>query len=169
MPRPLRALLARWRRWRACRRPNAPFWRRKTLQEMTAREWEALCDGCGQCCLRKLNHPFVPFRTRHTRVACNLLDPDTCRCRAYENRFSRESDCVRITPAVVREFPGWLPETCAYLRVDQGRDLPDWHPLKTGDPTSVHAAGVSIRGRTVAESEAGRLADHVVRKKDLTS
>jgi uncharacterized cysteine cluster protein YcgN (CxxCxxCC family) len=131
---------------------NDPFWRTKTLGEMTLAEWESLCDGCGRCCLVKLEeespdgtaqeNPSIYF----TDVGCRLLDGDTCRCKDYPNRQRLVPDCVRLTPEVVGEI-GWLPPTCAYRLLDEGRDLYWWHPLVSGDPQTVHQAGISIRGR----------------------
>jgi uncharacterized cysteine cluster protein YcgN (CxxCxxCC family) len=131
---------------------NDPFWRTKTLGEMTLAEWESLCDGCGRCCLVKLEedppdgtereNPSIYF----TDVGCRLLDGDTCRCKDYPNRQGLVPDCVRLTPEVVGEI-GWLPPTCAYRLLDEGRDLYWWHPLVSGDPETVHQAGISIRGR----------------------
>jgi uncharacterized cysteine cluster protein YcgN (CxxCxxCC family) len=126
---------------------DEPFWRRKTLREMTDAEWESLCDGCGRCCLVKLEEEETE-KIYFTDVGCQLLDCDTCRCSDYPNRQARVSDCVRLTPDVVEEI-GWLPPTCAYRLLAEGKDLPWWHPLVSGDPATVHAAGISIRGRVV--------------------
>lgn len=140
---------------------EAPFWRRKRLEQMTRAEWESLCDGCARCCLHKLRDEETG-RVHHTDVACRLLDLDACRCSDYANRRARVPDCVRLTPARLARID-WLPPSCAYRLVQEGKDLPEWHPLVSGDPESVHRAGASVRGRAVAESEAGRLEDHVVR------
>lgn len=134
-----------------------PFWRRKTLAEMTEAEWESLCDGCGRCCLVKLEEEVAPERAADasvyfTDLGCRLLDTDGCRCRDYANRSSLVSDCVRLTPGVVAEI-GWLPPTCAYRRLDEGRDLAWWHPLVSGDPETVHAAGISVRGRVLLSED----------------
>jgi uncharacterized cysteine cluster protein YcgN (CxxCxxCC family) len=129
---------------------DAPFWKRKTLEQMSAREWESLCDGCGRCCLNKLEDADTG-QTHFTNVACRLLDGETCRCRDYANRQKKVPDCVRLTPRSVRRIV-WLPPTCAYRLVADGRDLYWWHPLVSGDPDTVHTAGVSVRGR-VGESE----------------
>ena len=126
---------------------EVPFWKRKRLAEMTAAEWESLCDGCGRCCLVKLEEEETA-RVYFTNVGCRLLDAGTCRCRDYDNRGAVE-DCVRLTPAVVDDI-GWLPPTCAYRLVGEGKDLYWWHPLISGDPETVHAAGVSVRGRVSA-------------------
>ncbi len=129
---------------------SEPFWRRKRLSEMTAAEWEALCDGCGRCCLNKLED-WDTGEIHWTNVACRLLDEETCRCRDYANRFEHVADCLKLDPESVRR-PDWLPPTCAYRLVAEGRDLYWWHPLVSGDPETVHLAGVSVRGRTVPET-----------------
>jgi hypothetical protein len=141
---------------------DTPFWRRKALAEMTAAEWESLCDGCARCCLNKLEEEGKPERTYFTDVACRLLDTQSCRCTDYAGRLKKVKDCVRLTPRNVQNL-NWLPPTCAYRLVAAGRDLYWWHPLVSGDPETVHAAGVSVRGRIVAEEAAGELEDHVVR------
>ena len=142
---------------------HPPFWRSKSLAEMTDSEWESLCDGCGRCCLNKLEEEDTG-RIYFTDVACKLLDDGTCRCRDYANRADAVPDCVQLTPANVGEI-AWLPPTCAYRLVAQGRDLYWWHPLVSGDPDTVHAAGVSVRGR-VSASEADvpddKLEDYLV-------
>jgi uncharacterized cysteine cluster protein YcgN (CxxCxxCC family) len=127
---------------------ETPFWKRKTLEEMTPAEWESLCDGCGRCCLNKLVEEGSD-RTLYTDVACKLLDHDTCRCKDYENRLETVEDCVLLTPESLREIT-WLPPSCAYVLLAKGRDLYWWHPLVSGDPGTVHAAGVSVRGRVGA-------------------
>lgn len=148
---------------------DAPFWRAKTLAEMTDVEWESLCDGCGRCCLVKLEEdlddsagagsaskqgrPAEPNPNIYfTNVGCRLLDSQSCRCRDYANRTTHVSDCVQLTARVVGEI-GWLPPSCAYRLVAEGRDLHWWHPLVSGDPESVHAAGVSVRGRVSATED----------------
>jgi len=129
---------------------DVPFWRRKTLAELTLAEWESLCDGCGRCCLNKLED-LDTGRVYYTDVGCRLLDATTCRCKDYENRSEQIDDCVRLSPDNVADLK-WLPPTCGYRLVAQGRDLYWWHPLVSGDPNTVHAAGISVRGR-VAISE----------------
>ena len=129
---------------------DRPFWQRKRLADMSNAEWESLCDGCGRCCLVKLedeDSDDIYF----TNVGCRLLDGDTCRCRDYTHRTRKVDDCVRLTPKVVGEI-GWLPPTCAYRLLDEGKDLYWWHPLVSGDPDTVHQAGISVRGR-VTDSE----------------
>jgi uncharacterized protein len=125
-----------------------PFWKRKSLDEMTNLEWESLCDGCGKCCLNKLEEE-VTDRTYYTNVGCRLLDGETCRCRDYANRQEQVDDCVRLTPKNLKTIT-WLPPSCAYVLLAEGKDLYWWHPLVSGDPETVHAAGVSVRGRVYA-------------------
>ena len=139
---------------------TAPFWEQKTLAEMTRAEWESLCDGCGRCCLHKLQDEKTG-EIGWTNVACRLLDGATCRCRKYETRRRTIPDCVQLTPASLDEID-WLPPSCAYRRLKEGKGLCAWHPLVSGDPDSVHRAGVSVRGRTVSEREAGFLEHHLV-------
>ncbi len=127
-----------------------PFWKRKTLHEMTSEEWESLCDGCGKCCLNKLED-WDTGEIYWTNIGCELLDCDTCRCKDYENRFEKVPDCIQLTPEKI-ETIRWLPPTCAYRLVKEGKDLFDWHPLVSGDPQSVHKAGISIQGRAVEDN-----------------
>ena len=142
---------------------DLPFWRRKAMREMTQAEWESLCDGCGRCCLNKLQEEGSD-RTFYTNVGCRLLDPDTCRCTDYKHRAEKVSDCVQLTPRNINRI-SWLPPTCGYRLVADGKDLYWWHPLVSGDPETVHQAGVSVRGK-VADSEANvpdkDLEDHIV-------
>jgi uncharacterized protein len=127
---------------------DVPFWRRKTLEEMTDSEWESLCDGCGKCCLNKLEEEGTD-RTFYTDVGCRLLDGQTCRCRDYAHRLDKVEDCVRLTPESLKTIT-WLPPSCAYVLLSEGKDLYWWHPLVCGDPETVHSAGVSVRGRVRA-------------------
>jgi uncharacterized cysteine cluster protein YcgN (CxxCxxCC family) len=138
----------------------APFWKTKTLEQMTPDEWESLCDGCGRCCLHKLRDTETEALS-YTNVACHLLDLKQCQCRDYTHRTKRVPDCVNLTPATVREVD-WLPPSCAYRRVAEGKGLSWWHPLVSGDPRTVHQAGVSVRGRALNERQAGRLEHHIV-------
>ncbi|HYS49724.1 MAG TPA: YcgN family cysteine cluster protein [Xanthobacteraceae bacterium] len=130
---------------------NAPFWQRKRLAEMSDAEWESLCDGCGRCCLVKLEDEDTED-IYFTNVGCRLLDAGTCRCRDYAHRTEKVDDCVRLTPKVVGKI-GWLPPTCAYRLLDEGKDLYWWHPLVSGDPDTVHQAGISVRGRVSASED----------------
>jgi len=127
---------------------DVPFWQRKALEEMTDSEWESLCDGCGKCCLNKLEEEGTD-RTFYTDVGCRLLDGQTCRCRDYAHRLDEVEDCVRLTPESLKTIT-WLPPSCAYVLLSEGKDLYWWHPLVSGDPETVHSAGVSVRGRVRA-------------------
>ena len=140
-------------------KPRAPFWQTKTLAEMSRAEWESLCDGCGKCCLHKVRRKNGSVAI--TNVACRLLDLKSCRCGNYPQRKRLVSDCVVLEPDTVGTLD-WLPSTCAYRLVSDGRDLPEWHPLKTGSADSVHRAGISVRGRAVSERDAGEIAKHIV-------
>ncbi|MDD7909154.1 MULTISPECIES: YcgN family cysteine cluster protein [Pseudovibrio] len=141
---------------------DEPFWRSKTLEQMTPEEWESLCDGCGRCCLNKLED-WDTGDIYWTNVACTLLDGHTCRCIKYERRFETVPDCVQLDPETVRNLK-WLPPTCAYRLVRDGHDLYWWHPLVSKDPETVHAAGISVRGKTVSEDgmEPEDYEDHLV-------
>lgn len=139
-----------------------PFWRSKSLDEMTPEEWESLCDGCGRCCLNKLEDADTG-EIAWTDVACRLLDGEACRCRNYEERARHVPDCIALTPTTVRDL-AWLPATCGYRLVEEGRDLYWWHPLVSGDAGTVHQAGISVRGRTVSEDgmPVAQLEDRIV-------
>lgn len=137
-----------------------PFWKTKTLAEMSDAEWESLCDGCGRCCLHKLRDEDTDALS-FTNVACRLLDLHSCACRDYPGRQRRVPDCVRLTPQSVAEID-WLPPSCAYRRIAEGRGLAWWHPLVSGDPATVHEAGISVRGRAIDERRAGPLEHHIV-------
>ena len=144
---------------------TSPFWRTKRLAEMTGAEWESLCDGCGKCCLHKLED-IDTGEIAYTNVACRLLDLGSCRCGDYRNRKRLVADCIVLSPDKVADL-SWLPESCAYRLIWQGEDLAWWHPLVSGDPETVHQAGISVRGRAVNERKAGDLANHVVDWDDL--
>lgn len=135
------------------------FWEEIALTEMDATQWESLCDGCGKCCLHKLEDEdtgevFV------CNVACRLLNLDTCQCQDYENRKQLVPDCTVLTPQRIEEFH-WLPETCAYRLLAEGKSLFDWHPLISGDPATVRSAGISVCGRVMSELEADDLQQHI--------
>jgi len=138
------------------------FWEQKPLDRMTRAEWESLCDGCGKCCVHKLEDEETG-EIHATNVACRLLNRRTAMCSDYRNRQSYVPECVRLTPAKLRDID-WLPSTCAYRLIDEGRPLADWHPLISGDPESVHRAGISVRGWTVSEDDAGDLENHIVER-----
>lgn len=127
------------------------FWEHKTLDELTSEEWESLCDGCGRCCLKKLEDP-ESGAVAYTDVACRLLDRNRCRCRRYSERRTFVPDCLTLD-ANERSTFDWLPTTCAYRKLAAGEALEWWHPLVSGDPDTVHRAGISVRGRTFAERD----------------
>ena len=127
------------------------FWKTKTLEEMSASEWESLCDGCARCCLEKLEDEDTG-KIYFTHISCTLLDAGLCACKDYPNRSAKVSDCVRLSPENVRTL-NWLPPSCGYKLVAEGRDLYWWHPLISGDPDTVHSAGISVRGKTVREQD----------------
>ncbi|WP_309085215.1 YcgN family cysteine cluster protein [Chelativorans sp.] len=127
------------------------FWKTKPLEAMSEAEWESLCDGCGKCCLAKLEDEDTG-QIHWTSVACRLFDAACCRCTDYPGRLARVPDCVRLTPQNVRELT-WLPSTCAYRLIAEGKDLAWWHPLVSGRPETVHEAGISMRGRISAHED----------------
>jgi hypothetical protein len=128
---------------------NDQYWKRKSLAEMTSAEWDSLCDGCALCCMHKVEDEDSG-EIFYTDVACHLLDLDTCRCGDYANRAKRVSECLVLSVDKPEQF-NWLPATCAYRRLANGLDLPQWHPLITGCPESVHEAGISMLGKAVSE------------------
>ena len=126
------------------------FWETKSLAEMSAVEWESLCDGCGLCCLIRFEDEETG-EVFATRAHCKLFDGALCRCSDYPNRKKYVPDCIKLTPHNIEALE-WMPKSCAYRRLHEGRGLPAWHPLVTGDPESVHEAGVSIRNQTISEA-----------------
>ena len=128
------------------------FWERVPMDRMTRPEWEALCDGCGKCCLNKLEDEDSG-EVALTRVACRLLDDATCLCGQYPIRHQFVPECIVLTPKTIQDNMYWLPQTCAYRLLAMGQPLYDWHPLISGDPDSPHAAGVTMRGQTLSEYE----------------
>ena len=135
----------------AHRPADRPFWRHKTLDQLNRLEWESLCDGCGLCCLLKLEDDETG-EVEYTDLACRLLDCESCRCTDYPNRQRHVEDCIGLTPEGVGSTY-WLPPTCGYRLVDEGRDLYWWHHLISGDRDTVHQAGISARGRVVSEED----------------
>ncbi len=141
------------------------FWKKKKLEDMSKEEWELLCDGCGKCCLNKIE---IKGKIKFTCTHCRFLDTQSCLCKIYEHRFEKVDDCRDIDLAAIREKPAWLPKTCAYWLLDNGYDLPDWHPLKTGRADSVHRAGMSVRGRgTISETGITDYENYVIDWQDL--
>lgn len=141
---------------------RARFWE-MPLDALTRPEWEALCDGCGKCCLNKIEYEddgSLDF----TRIACRLLDGETCRCRSYANRHDFVPDCVVLTPEKLAEIAWWLPKSCAYRLRAEGQALPEWHHLISGDPQAIHRAGASVQGWTVSELDVAEddWEDHVI-------
>ncbi|WP_394178737.1 YcgN family cysteine cluster protein [Yoonia maritima] len=139
------------------------FWETKPMDKLNKPEWEALCDGCGKCCVNKLEDEDTGVVVM-TRVACRLLDDESCLCSNYPNRHQFVPECIVLTPKTIQETMYWLPQTCAYRLIYEGRPLYDWHPLITGDSESVHRAGVSVKGMTVPEFEVDEddWEDHVI-------
>jgi len=127
------------------------FWKKKSLSEMTIEEWEALCDGCGICCMYKVEDEDTG-EIELTSVACRFLDMEHVTCQLYNSRLNAMPTCIKLTPSKVEKL-GWLPDTCAYRLVLQGKPLPDWHPLVSGDSDSVHHAGVSVKGKAISECD----------------
>jgi uncharacterized cysteine cluster protein YcgN (CxxCxxCC family) len=130
------------------------FWKRKSLTDMSQDEWESLCDGCALCCLQKLEDEETGD-IYFTDVACRLLDVDACRCNDYSKRAKLVASCLVLTADQPETFR-WLPRSCAYRLLAEGEELPDWHPLVTGDPDSVHEAGISAKGKAVSERESSQ-------------
>ncbi|MFQ5519624.1 MAG: YcgN family cysteine cluster protein [Mariprofundus sp.] len=138
------------------------FWESKSLSEMTDEEWESLCDGCGRCCLYKFQDEDTD-EMFFTNVACGLFDAGTCRCSSYEKRFESVPECADVRKFTRREYQ-WLPERCAYRLLFEGKKLKPWHPLISGDPESVHNAGVSMQDSVINEADADldNLEDYIV-------
>ena len=138
------------------------FWE-LPLNRLRPDEWEALCDGCGKCCLNKIEYEDTG-ELLFTRVACRLLDGESCRCASYENRHQLVPECIVLTPAMLSEISWWLPATCAYRLRAEGKPLHDWHYLISGDHESVHRAGISVRGWTVSELQVDEddWEDHII-------
>lgn len=138
---------------------NRPFWQ-KPLETLDRAEWEALCDGCGQCCMHKVEDEDTGEIFR-TNIACKLLDLLDCTCSDYRRRRAKVPDCIRLDRRNLRKFD-WLPETCAYRRRARDENLPEWHYLVCGDREAVHRAGISVRGRAISETVAGPIEDHII-------
>lgn len=135
----------------AASNPPRPYWETKNLHQMNAQEWESLCDGCGLCCLIRFEDEET-LEVIPTRVHCRLFDNEACRCSDYANRKTYVPDCIKLTPGNIEALE-WMPMSCAYRRLHEGKPLPRWHHLITGDRESVHRAGVSVRGQTISETD----------------
>jgi len=138
---------------------DMPFWE-QPLEALDRAQWEALCDGCGKCCLNKVEDEDSG-RIYPTNVACRLLDLETARCSDYRRRRAYVPECVRLTLGKLDQF-GWLPQSCAYILRAEGKSLPDWHYLISGSRDSIHEAGMSVKGRVISEVDAGQLENHIV-------
>ncbi|MCZ4336907.1 YcgN family cysteine cluster protein [Shewanella colwelliana] len=136
------------------------FWKEKTLAQLTSEEWELLCDGCGKCCLNKVIDDETE-ELYYTNAACKLLDPIQCQCQQYDERFTLVPGCTKVTLDNIASLT-WLPDSCAYRRIYQGRDLPSWHPLLAGDKQQMHANGMSTQNKIVNETKVKYLEDHIV-------
>ncbi|MCP5046885.1 MAG: YcgN family cysteine cluster protein [bacterium] len=126
-----------------------PFWKKKPLSGMTREEWESLCDGCAKCCLFKFENQEQK-EVEYTNVSCRLLDTATCTCTSYWNRSSRVPSCMTLTPKRVEDFY-WLPKSCAYRLIEEGKDLPSWHHLVCGDKEMIHTMGFSVKSKVIPE------------------
>jgi uncharacterized cysteine cluster protein YcgN (CxxCxxCC family) len=138
---------------------NAPFWERP-IGELSRTEWEALCDGCGKCCLHKVEDADTG-EIHPTNIACKLLDTHSGRCSSYRGRRAFVPDCIRLTAAKIDQL-AWLPSTCAYRLRAAGAPLPEWHYLVSGDTEAVHRAGMSVRGWAIPEGQAGDIEHHLI-------
>ena len=128
-----------------------PFWKTKSLKEMTKQEWESLCDGCARCCLHKLEDED-DGEVYYTDIHCRYLQRDNCGCTVYQTRNEKVPECIWLTPEQAASFK-WLPDTCAYRLLAEGKDLYDWHPLVSGDKNSVHEADISIRNKGIPDDQ----------------
>ncbi|MEN8710980.1 MAG: YcgN family cysteine cluster protein [Arenicellales bacterium] len=138
------------------------FWKTRSLDELTTEQWESLCDGCGQCCLVKLEDADSGD-VFYTDVVCYLLDQDACRCGDYKHRCILVPDCVKLTPDNLQDL-SWMPVDCAYRRLAEGRELAWWHPLVSGSSATVHESGASVKGKAICETEVdiNDLEEHIV-------
>jgi uncharacterized cysteine cluster protein YcgN (CxxCxxCC family) len=140
----------------------AEFWKEKSIFDMSAQEWESLCDGCARCCLHKLEDEESE-EVHYTSVVCQYLNEDKCACTRYEERTKLVPDCIQLTPVGALDY-GWLPTTCAYRLVAEGKDLEWWHPLVSGSPETVHEAGISVKEKCISELyvHPDAMEDHII-------
>jgi uncharacterized cysteine cluster protein YcgN (CxxCxxCC family) len=146
---------------------SEPFWHRKQLTEMTPTEWESLCDGCGRCCLHKFED-IDSGELCYSRVACKLLDMETCRCSHYQERQRFVPDCISLQPVDIVQYD-WLPPSCAYRLLAEGKNLPSWHPLRSGHADSIHTAGVSVRDWALNERHVHDPEDYLIGQLPFTA
>ncbi len=141
---------------------DQPFWEKKTLATLTKQEWESLCDGCGKCCLIKLED-IDDGEVYYTSVACQYLNTSTCRCTVYPQRFKKVPACTSITIDNIHQL-NFLPETCAYRRVAENKPLPNWHPLLCNNTTSMHKANASVKNKAISENKVSsdNLEDYII-------
>ena len=137
-----------------------PFWEKKTLSEMSSVEWDSLCDGCAKCCLHKIEDEDSG-EIFYTKVACNQLNLNSCRCKNFSERTVLVDDCIELTKEKLESLK-WLPQSCAYRLLNEGKGLPRWHHLVSGDPNSVHTAGISVKDRCISELDIVDFEDHIV-------
>ena len=137
-----------------------PFWEKKTLSEMSSVEWDSLCDGCAKCCLHKIEDEDNG-EIFYTKVACNQLNLNSCRCKNFSERTVLVDDCIELTKEKLESLK-WLPQSCAYRLLNEGKGLPWWHHLVSGDQNSVHAAGISVKDRCVSETDVVDFEDYIV-------
>lgn len=144
---------------------DANFWSKKELKDLSKEEWELLCDGCGKCCLNKIE---IRGKICFTNARCRFLDENSCLCKIYEHRFEKVDDCRDIDLQTVLTEPEILPKTCAYRLLAEGKSLPEWHPLVSGNADSIHDAKMSVRGRKmISETEVGNYEDYIIDWTDL--
>lgn len=140
-----------------------PFWKTKPFPQMNKQEWESLCDGCAKCCLIKLENEETD-ELHYTSIVCDLLDLESCSCTKYQERTRLVPECLKLTTEHLRKLP-WMPETCTYRLLSEGKELPSWHPLVSGNCESIHDAGVSVRAYAMHESDVDNLEDHIINLK----
>jgi len=134
---------------------SAPaFWAHKSLANMSRSEWESLCDGCGKCCLHKLQDEDTDELV-FTSISCEHLNLETCRCQVYRERTKYVPDCLSLRSDHLDTLL-WLPSTCAYRLLHEGKPLPEWHPLVCGDTQALHVQHISVRGKAISEAELGK-------------